>query len=118
MQRDDRSGLVPGVHATYYRGIELADRWFERDEPDVNRDFGTAGPAPDVARAADSPAAALRIDLREGAWNAAWTDPVTGDQAGTEAFQHPGGVRSVEMPAWRDDVALALRRIGPFQGRR
>jgi len=22
------------------------------------------------------------------------------------------------MPAWRDDVALALRRIGPFQGGR
>ena len=35
-------------------------------------------------------------------WKAVWTDPVTGDQAGTEAFQHPGGVRSVEMPAWRD----------------
>jgi len=27
-------------------------------------------------------------------------------------------VRSVEMPVWRDDVALALRRVGPFQGGR
>jgi PA14 domain len=118
VQRDDARDLAPGVHAAYYRGIDLADRWFERDEPNVDHEFGTAGPTPDVVRAADTPVSSLRIDVREGAWNAIWLDPVTGDQVATAAFQHPGGVRSVEMPAWRDDVALALRRIGPFQGGR
>jgi len=107
-----------GVRAAYFRGIELVDRWFERAEPNVDHEFGTIGPIADMASAADARSSSLQIDLREGAWDAVWTDPVTGDQLATAAFQHAGGVRSVEMPVWRDDVALALRRVGPFQGGR
>jgi hypothetical protein len=116
--RDDRTDGAPGVQAAYYRGVDLAERWFERAEPNVDHEFGAAGPMTGTAPSADPRSSRLQIDLREGAWNAAWIDPATGDQVRTDAFQHSGGVRSVDVPPWHDDVALALRRVGPFQGAR
>jgi hypothetical protein len=52
----------------------------------------------------------LRMDLPAGEFTAEWFDPKSGDLAATEHFSHAGGIRSLVVPAFEEDVSLTLRR--------
>jgi hypothetical protein len=52
----------------------------------------------------------LVVDLPSGAWALDWIDPPTGQALKHESFNHPGGPRSLAQPAWREDVALRIKR--------
>jgi hypothetical protein len=100
---------VAGLKAQYFRDVDLKDAWFARDEPNVDHDFGSSGPRRDVAPAAA--ASTLDVALPAGTWAVTWLDPVTGVRGDTLIRKHLGGVSSLIMPAWKDDVALELRRV-------
>jgi hypothetical protein len=52
----------------------------------------------------------LQLELATGYWRAEWIDPVSGRRVKEGRFKHIGGVRSLEVPAFVDDVALRLGR--------
>lgn len=75
----------------------------------VDHAFGSSGPRLDQAATAAS--ATLDITLPAGMWAGSWLDPVTGQITETLLRKHPGGVASLALPAWADDLALDLRRF-------
>ncbi len=52
----------------------------------------------------------LQLELPAGRWRAEWVDPLTGRKVKAEAFKHAGGVRSLDIPMFADDVALRVVR--------
>jgi hypothetical protein len=104
-----REPLPPSSwNAEYFRGIDLKDAWFAQVEPTLNHAFGSAGPKRDAPAA--PPATALRLMLPAGTWQPRWVDPVSGEERAAPPIVHPGGIATVPLPAWRDDLALELRR--------
>jgi hypothetical protein len=99
----------PGLRAEYFHGVLLADPWFSRIEPTVDHDFGPHGPRLDQTATAAS--ATLDMMLPAGMWAGSWIDPVTGQVTETLLRKHAGGVVSLTLPAWADDLALDLRRF-------
>ncbi len=53
--------------------------------------------------------ATLRLDLPAGSYRAEWIDTKTGQAAKAEAFDHGGGERALESPAYEADIALGIR---------
>ncbi|MCP5525309.1 MAG: hypothetical protein H7A47_00695 [Verrucomicrobiales bacterium] len=58
-------------------------------------------------------AAMLELDLAAGAYSIEWVNPVTGEKQGPEQMLAAGSGLRIQSPAFRDDVALAIRRTGP-----
>ena len=56
-------------------------------------------------------AATLDVTLPAGRWAGSWIDPVTGEVLDTIIRQHQGGVATLALPTWTDDLALDLRRF-------
>ncbi len=83
--------------------------WFSRDEATIDHDFGTTGPRRDVPAATAS--STLQVTLPPGTWAGSWIDPETGRTIDTLIRQHAGGVAPLTLPAWKDDLALDLRRV-------
>jgi hypothetical protein len=54
-------------------------------------------------------AAELVLELPEGTYRAEWVNPRTGKVSG-HVFQHGGGERMLRAPAYRQDIALRIRR--------
>ena len=100
-----------GLGVTYYRGIDLADVWFTADDPAIDHDFGSNGPP--RPKAAPAASATLDVRLPAGTWGIMWLDPVTGKPLHGSTIQHGGGVASLRMPRWTDDVAVSIRRDPP-----
>jgi hypothetical protein len=50
----------------------------------------------------------LAVDLPAGAYRLQWTDTQNGPLGKPEKFQHAGGVRTLEVPAYRADIALEV----------
>jgi hypothetical protein len=107
-----RTGLegVVGVRAEYFQGVALSDPWFTRGEPNIDHAFGSTGPRRDVPAAATA-SSTLKVTLPPGRWAGSWIDPETGRTIDTLTRQHPGGVAPLTLPAWKDDLALDLRRV-------
>jgi hypothetical protein len=101
---------VVGLDAEYFHGLDLADPWFARLEGGVDQDFGSSGPKRDPPAAAAGET--LDITLPAGRWTVSWTDPATGEAFPPAVLPHRGGVARLVPPAWREDLALDLRRAG------
>ena len=97
------------LRAEYFRGVDLRDPWFSRDEATLDHDFGTTGPRRDVPAATAS--STLQVTLPPGTWTGSWIDPETGQTIDALIRQHAGGVAPLTLPAWKDDLALDLRRV-------
>lgn len=54
--------------------------------------------------------ATLALDLPAGSYRAEWINTRTGACDRSERFDHRGGTRKLESPAYRDDVALRVLR--------
>lgn len=52
--------------------------------------------------------AGLRMTLPQGSYRAEWVGTLTGDLEDAQAFEHPGGVKTLLPPAFADDVALRV----------
>jgi len=52
----------------------------------------------------------LQIELPKGDYKAEWINTTTGNTDKNEAFEHPGGVRSLNSPEYNDDIALRIIR--------
>jgi len=107
--RTSARGVV-GLDAEYFHGVDLADLWFARLEGRVDQDFGSSGPKRDPPAAAAGET--LDITLPAGRWTVSWTDPATGEAFPPAVLSHRGGVARLAPPAWREDLALHLRRAG------
>ena len=114
-----RADGASGVQAAYFRGIGLADRWFERAEPNVDQEFGhgradgrhgTLGGPATVEAANRSARGRLERRLDRSRHGRPGARP--------RRSSIPAVCAPSTLPAWHDDVALALRRVGPFQGGR
>ncbi len=53
----------------------------------------------------------LVLDLPPATWELSWIEPVTGATIREERLAHPGGRLTVGTPAYRVDIALAIRRL-------
>ena len=51
----------------------------------------------------------LAIDLPVAAYRLQWIDTLNGPLGKPETFQHTGGVRRLEVPAYRADLGLGIR---------
>jgi hypothetical protein len=56
-------------------------------------------------------ASKLSVELPPGRYRAEWTDPKTGKSSKGDTFSHDGGARTLETPAYSEDLAVTLRRI-------
>jgi hypothetical protein len=52
--------------------------------------------------------AQLFLDLPKGAYESKWIDTKTGHWEGAKQFQHRGGVRMFDSPAYSEDIALLI----------
>jgi hypothetical protein len=51
----------------------------------------------------------LTVELPAGAYNVDWVNTKTGNLDKQESFRHEGGTRTLQAPAYVDDIALRLR---------
>jgi hypothetical protein len=100
------TGTGWGVRGQYFRGIDLSQGWFEREDGQIDFAYGVKPPL-----ATDSAASltALSIELDPGTWQAEWVDTKTGVIVRRMTFSG-GGVRELEAPAYETDIALRLIR--------
>jgi hypothetical protein len=54
--------------------------------------------------------ARLTLDLPRGEYAAEWVDTKNGKTDKSESFQHNGGGKEVVSPAYREDIALKIKR--------
>jgi hypothetical protein len=102
-------GGANGLKAQYFHAVDLTGTWFVQVEQTLDHDFGSGGPVPVVVA---SPASTtLDVTLPAGTWAASWIDPETGRTIDTLVRPHAGGVASLTLPRWKDDLALDLRRV-------
>jgi hypothetical protein len=62
--------------------------------------------------------AELALDLPAGQYGAEWVNTKTGQTDKAEPFRHEGGVRTLQPPAYTDDIALRLVRLAPPRNER
>jgi hypothetical protein len=55
---------------------------------------------------------ALELNLPPGRYRAEWLNPLTGKVDQQETFRHSAGTRVLTAPAFTEDIALGLRRVG------
>ena len=55
--------------------------------------------------------AQLQVDLPAGTYSAQWLNTKTGEIAKKEAFEHPGGTRTLKSPEYKNDIALRIHRL-------
>lgn len=67
----------------------------------------TADKGPAAERRVD-----LSLDMPSGSYRTEWINPLTGKSEKTEEVQHPGGPRTMSSPAFRDEIALSVKRTG------
>ena len=65
---------------------------------------------PPVDRAKVADPRALQLDLPAGRWKAEWIDTKTGHVTKKESFKHTGGLRSLVVPAYFEDIALRVTK--------
>jgi hypothetical protein len=53
--------------------------------------------------------AELALELPAGKYNAEWLNTKTGQAEKTESFQHNGGLQTLQVPHYTDDIALRIR---------
>jgi hypothetical protein len=53
--------------------------------------------------------AELQIALPNGHYRAEWVRPLDGAIAGAQSFEHRGGSKGLQSPAFREDIALSIR---------
>jgi hypothetical protein len=95
-----------GVRGEYFRGIDLAQPWFEREDGQIDFAYGVKPP---VAMGSATGVTTLAIDLGPGVWDAEWVDTKIGAIVG-RARVDGGGIRQLEAPAYDADIALRLIR--------
>ena len=54
--------------------------------------------------------AQLQVELSKGKYTAEWINTKTGKSDKNEAFDHPGGNRTLKSPEYQDDIALRILR--------
>jgi hypothetical protein len=52
----------------------------------------------------------LQVELTAGRWWAQWIDPISGRRVKEDRFKYAGGVRSMDVPVFAEDMALRLQR--------
>jgi hypothetical protein len=100
------TGTGWGVRGEYFRGIDLTQPWFEREDGQIDFAYGTRPP---VAVEGATSTAALQIELAPGTWHAEWVDTKTGVIT-ARATIDGGGVRALTAPPYTADIALRLTR--------
>jgi len=55
----------------------------------------------------------LALELPSGRYGAEWTNTKTGRNEKVEPFKHDGGARTLQVPQYKDDIALRIVRLGP-----
>jgi hypothetical protein len=101
------AGTGWGVRGEYFRGIDLRDAWFAREDGQIDFAYGTRPPV--ASAASETRTTTLLIDLGPGTWEAEWLDTKTGQVVRRTAVEG-GGIRPFEAPPYEEDIALALRR--------
>jgi hypothetical protein len=56
--------------------------------------------------------AELALNLPPGRYKAAWVNPVTGKVDKRQTFRHDKGTKTLVSPAYVEDIALRLKRVG------
>lgn len=102
------SGTGWGVRGEYFRGIDLAQPWFEREDGQIDVAYGTKPP---VAVDGGLHTTRLEIVLDAGTWQAEWVDTKTGEIVG-RATREGAGTRTFDAPPYEVDIALRLWRQG------
>ena len=54
--------------------------------------------------------ATLDVEMPAGKYKAEWINTKTGAVDKTEDFEHAGGTKTLASPAYREDIALRVRR--------
>jgi len=57
--------------------------------------------------------AELALDLPSGRYGAEWVNTKTGQIEKAEPFRRDGGIRTLQVPAYTDDIALRIVRLEP-----
>jgi hypothetical protein len=83
--------------------------YLRRHAPIVGQAFASSQPARPEAPA--SAPRTLDFTLPAGKWAGSWIDPESGAVIDTVIRQHEGGTAALTLPAWKDDLALDLRRV-------
>jgi hypothetical protein len=58
-------------------------------------------------------ASRLLLDVAPGSYRATWLDPRTGESRDGGVVERQGGLLELPLPAYAEDMALALRRVAP-----
>jgi hypothetical protein len=95
-----------GVRGEYFRGTDLTQPWFQRDDGQINFAYGVKPP---VSTGTTSGAATLEINLAPGQWHAEWLDTKSGLVTHQTTISG-GGNRSLTAPPFDTDIALRLVR--------
>jgi hypothetical protein len=98
------SGEGWGVRGEYFQGIDLARRWFEREDGQIDFAYGVKPP---VTAEGAWGITALEVELSEGSWRAEWVDTKNGAVQGSTI--NGGGIRKLIAPAYTTDIALRLK---------
>jgi hypothetical protein len=99
-------GAGQGLKGEYFRGRDLKEPWRSRDDVTIDFAWGTEPPFPTAHAAGDT---RLDIELPAGKYVAEWVDTKLGKVARSETFDHPGGPRRLEAPAYAEDIALRVK---------
>jgi hypothetical protein len=100
-------GSAPGLRGEYFQGTNFDAPGPVRTDAQVNFEWGAKSP---FKKAKAVPMRALEMDLPAGNYWAEWIDPPTGRQLKQERFKHAVGVKAIDAPAFREDLALRVRR--------
>jgi hypothetical protein len=57
----------------------------------------------------------LRLDLPPGAYRVAWFNPSAGTEEMPQTIEHHGGVATLVVPVYKDDIALKLVNLTPVK---
>ena len=98
-------GSGRGLRAEYFTGVDLKEPWGERTDAQV--DFAWGNKPPLVTPSAGP--TVLQVALAVGMWQVEWIDTRSGETLRRERVAG-GGVRSLQAPAYDDDIALRLVR--------
>jgi len=100
-------GSGNGLRGEYFKGNELKEAWMERVDPQVDFSWGTRPPIV----LATSGETSLQVAVPEGIWQAEWLDTKSGTIVKRERVTG-GATRTLQSPAYDDDIALRLLRQG------
>jgi hypothetical protein len=100
-------GGGPGLRAEYFENRAFDAPRTVRVDPAIDFDWPPA-PRP-IPRKATAVAAEIGLDLPAGLYRVEWVDPRTGIAVSEATLEHTGGRKSLSVPAFDDDIALAVR---------